>query len=313
MAERRMFSCKITSSDSFKMMSVAAQALYFHLGMEADDDGFVNNAMSIARSIGASKENIEEILQNRFAIRMNDNLIVIKHWRINNYLQKDRYHETAYKQYKDQLVVKENGSYTEKDKTDPNWLPTGYYLKGNCIQSVYEMDTEDRIGKDRIDNNIVLSSTNVSDNTHSPAVAEEPAKTAKNPVNYEEIAELYNRICVAFPQITKLSERRKKAIRARINGGYSVRDFETVFRKAQASDFLKGANDRNWCADFDWILNDGNMAKILDGNYDNGKAKLKGKTYAPGIVADGSDPNKYKNAKTFKELAEEEKRARLGI
>ena len=159
MAERRMFSCKITSSDDFKMMSLAAQALYFQLGMEADDDGFVNNAVSIARSIGAGTEAIEEIISNRFAIRMNKKLLVIKHWKINNYIQKDRYHETAYKQYKDLLVLKDNDSYTEKDKSDTRWSADGYKMDTDCVQNVSKMDTEVRIGKDSIDNRVSVDPT----------------------------------------------------------------------------------------------------------------------------------------------------------
>ena len=164
MAERRMFSCKITSSDAFKMMSLAAQALYFQLGMEADDDGFVNNAVSIARSIGAGTDEIEEIISNRFAIRMNKKLLVIKHWKINNYIQKDRYHETAYKAYKDQLIIKDNDSYTEKDKSDTRWSANGYDLDTACIQGVSKMDTEVRIGKDSKDNkvSVVPSKKNLS-------------------------------------------------------------------------------------------------------------------------------------------------------
>lgn len=151
MAERRMFSCKITSSDSFKLMSLGAQALYFQLGMEADDDGFVNNPLSVARSLGASQAEIEELIDNRFLIRLTKSLVVIKHWGINNYIKKDRYKETAYKQYKDLLVIKENGSYTEKDKSDPCWTQFGYTLDTDCLQFGSKMDTQDRIGKDRID------------------------------------------------------------------------------------------------------------------------------------------------------------------
>ena len=87
-------------------------------------------------------------------------------------------------------------------------------------------------------------------------------------VTCQQIADLYNDTCVSFPQVRTLSEKRKKAIKARFKK-YSLDDFKTLFIKAEASDFLKGANKRNWSATFDWLIEDGNMAKVLDGNYDN--------------------------------------------
>lgn len=89
------------------------------------------------------------------------------------------------------------------------------------------------------------------------------------PVPYSKIKELYNAICTAYPKCTAMSDARKKAIAARMHSGYTVEDFRRVFEKAQASSFLKGGNNRNWRASFDWLLKDSNMAKVLDGNYDD--------------------------------------------
>ncbi|MCI8351901.1 MAG: hypothetical protein HFJ86_12195 [Oscillospiraceae bacterium] len=86
---------------------------------------------------------------------------------------------------------------------------------------------------------------------------------------YKEIAALYNEICVSFPRLTKLSEARKKAIRARLASGYTLESFRDLFQKAEVSNFLKGQNDRNWQATFDWLIKDTNMAKVIDGNYSN--------------------------------------------
>lgn len=86
--------------------------------------------------------------------------------------------------------------------------------------------------------------------------------------NYQEIIGLYNEICISFPCVKVLSEARKKAIKARLNI-YTIEDFKTLFEKAEASDFLKGKNNHDWSANFDWLIADRNMAKTLDGNYDN--------------------------------------------
>ena len=89
-----------------------------------------------------------------------------------------------------------------------------------------------------------------------------------NDNNYKYIKDIYNEICVSFPRLTVLSDRRKQAIKARLKN-YTVDDFKLLFEKAEASDFLKGSNNRDWQANFDWLIKDANMAKVLDGNYDN--------------------------------------------
>lgn len=88
-------------------------------------------------------------------------------------------------------------------------------------------------------------------------------------IPYEKIGEMYNQICKSFPRCTSLSDARKKAIKARFASGYTIEDFQREFEKAEASSFLKGQNNRNWMASFDWLLKDSNMAKVLDGNYDD--------------------------------------------
>lgn len=95
-------------------------------------------------------------------------------------------------------------------------------------------------------------------------------KEKNNIINYQEIINMYNDTCVSFPKVTKLSEKRKKAINARLKV-YSMEDFKQLFRMAEESNFLKGQNNRNWSANFDWLIADSNMAKVLDGNYSERK------------------------------------------
>lgn len=88
--------------------------------------------------------------------------------------------------------------------------------------------------------------------------------------NYQLIADMYNEICISFPRVTSLSEKRKQAIKARLKT-YTIEQFKEMFAKAEASTFLKGKNKRDWQANFDWMMKDANFAKILDGNYDDAK------------------------------------------
>ena len=117
MAEKRMFTMQIVDSDAFLDMPLSTQALYFHLNMRADDDGFVNNPKKILRMIGASDDDLRILLLKRFVIGFEEKgVIVIKHWRMNNYLRKDRYHPTQYQDELHTLGIKDNGSYTEQER-----------------------------------------------------------------------------------------------------------------------------------------------------------------------------------------------------
>ena len=94
-----------------------------------------------------------------------------------------------------------------------------------------------------------------------------PEKTDAFSAQFATIRELYNSVCGSYPRLVKLSDARKRAIRARLRSGYTIEDFKRLFELAETSDFLKGKNNRNWSATFDWLIADSNMAKVLDGNY----------------------------------------------
>ena len=96
----------------------------------------------------------------------------------------------------------------------------------------------------------------------------EKEREIKGKIDYQKIVNMYNDICISFSKVSKLSDARKKSIKARLNT-YNYDDFKTLFTKAEASNFLKGKNSRDWQANFDWLIKDNNMAKVLDGNYDN--------------------------------------------
>ena len=127
MAERRMFAKTIVLSDAFLDMPLSTRCLYFTLGMLADDDGFVNSPKGIMRQVGASIDDLNLLAAKKFILAFESGVIVIKHWRLHNYIQKDRYKSTKYLDEKGSLTVDERGVYTQ------------------CIQDVYKMDTQDRL------------------------------------------------------------------------------------------------------------------------------------------------------------------------
>ena len=139
MAERRMFAKKITESDAFLDMPSSTQMLYFHLSMNADDDGFVNNPKKIQRMCGASNDDFKLLIAKSFVILFESGVIVIKHWKMHNYIQSDRYRPTDYVEEKSMLGIKKNKAYTlDEDK-----------MVAKCIQDVSV--GKDSIGEDRLD------------------------------------------------------------------------------------------------------------------------------------------------------------------
>lgn len=173
MAQRRMFSLKVVDTDAFMDMPLSAQALYFHLGMRADDDGFVSNARRIQRVVGASDDDFKILLMKRFLLSFESGVIVIKHWRLNNFIRNDRYTPTLYQDELRTLFMKENGVYTDHpilhsdtsgmtngipdvipsgNRSDiPEGIPREEIGIPSDNQTVTERYPQVRLGKDRID------------------------------------------------------------------------------------------------------------------------------------------------------------------
>jgi len=128
MAERRMFTKKVTDDDNFMALSASAQALYLHLSMAADDDGFCNQVSISMFKAHASVQDLQALLEKRYIYQFENGVIVIKHWRMANALRKDRYNPTAFQEELKQLGLKENGAYT--------WLPDGCQMVAERLPQV---------------------------------------------------------------------------------------------------------------------------------------------------------------------------------
>lgn len=149
MAERRMFAKSIVDSDAFIDMPMSARLLYYDLGMRADDDGFVNSPKKIMRMTGATNDDMNILLMRKFVIDFDNGVVVIKHWRIHNYIQKDRYKPTNYKEQMAMLETDENGSYRRLKSPAPCIQPVST-LEPECIQNVSTTEPQDRLVKDRL-------------------------------------------------------------------------------------------------------------------------------------------------------------------
>lgn len=214
MAQRRMFSRKITESDQFLDMPMSAQVLYFHINMQADDDGFVGNAKTIKRMIGASDDDLKLLIAKQFLIPFETGIVVIRDWKIHNYIQKDRYSETFYQHEKAQLETLGNKQYQRMDT--------------ECIQDVSSLDTQVRLGKDRLgkERDIQSSSDELDD------------------IPYKGIIDYLNE--KTGSQFRNTTKKTQTLIKARFAEGFNLDDFKKVIDTKAA----------------EW-LNDSKMSKFL--------------------------------------------------
>jgi uncharacterized phage protein (TIGR02220 family) len=195
-----MFAKTIIDSDAFLDMPLTTQALYFHLSMRADDDGFLNNPMKVLRMVGCNKNDLDLLIAKRFLLSFDNGIVVVKHWRIHNYIQKDRYKETVYIEEKKQLQTKDNGTYTLGDT--------------ECIQNGYSLEAQVRLGKDRLeegkDIDIILGDEHPTE-CHIP---------------YSRIIDYLNAKTGSSYKST--SVKTQTLIKTRINERFTEQDFYTV-------------------------------------------------------------------------------------
>lgn len=276
MAQRRMFAKTIIDSDAFLDMPLSTQVLYFHLSMRADDDGFINNPKKIQRMIGCNDDDLRLLLTKKFLITFESGVVVIKHWKIHNYIQPDRYKETLYKDEKSQLLLKENKAYKLMDT--------------ECIQSDYNSDTQVRLGKDRLEIELGKDSIEL-DNSIS--------KDILVPKHLVPIQEAWNSL--GLSKIRDIKGNRLKLLNARIKE-YGTDGVLEAIENIKTSSFLKGQNKTCWTIAFDWLIKPNNFIKVLEGNY-----KDKEVSHGHNTSSAGED-KKWNYTIPECELTEEERR-----
>lgn len=273
MAQRRMFSKDIIDSDAFLEMPSSTQCLYFHLSMRADDDGFLNNPKKIQRMIGCSEDDFKILLMKKFIIIFESGICVIKHWRIHNYIKKDRYKETLYQEEKSFIGVKENGAYTRLEY--PILLASE-----ECIQNGDKVDTQDRLGKVRLGKDSIELGKVISDDEEIIISAKKTDKIIKawNELNLQKLSSI------------NYGTNRYKLLNLRIKE-YGIDKIIEAIERIGKSSFLKGENDRGWTITFDWFIKPNNFPKLLEGNYDD---KVGANNGVRGIGKDSkTSENKY--------------------
>jgi len=248
MAEKRMFSKKVTDNDEFIKLSSSAQALYFHLNQGADDDGFNNQVELAMFKSHASSDDLIALLGKKFLLRFESGVVVIKHWWMHNTLRKDRYKTTNYQNELKALGVKDNGSYTLLESKNK----VGCHLVAKVV-------TQNRLDKNSIDK--IRLDKNIEDK--SSMSADTDTKTPL--INYSSILKYWNERSL-LKEITAITDKRKSNLHARIKE-HGVEAIFKMIDQVKNSSFLRGNNKQSWTANFDWCIRPNNFVKILEGNY----------------------------------------------
>ena len=256
MAERRMFTKKITDDDNFMSLSASAQALYLHLSMSADDDGFCNQISTAMFKAHASIQDLEALLSKRYVYQFDNGVIVIKHWRMANALRKDRYTPTAFQEELKKLKLKDNGAYTLVDdgcQVVAERLPDGCQVVATDKNS---------IDKDRLDKDIKSSSLRSDDSSIT--------------TDYETVIRLWNELDglgnIKGIKTISTGSKRLDNVRARLKT-FGIDGFKEAIENIKKSSFLQGNNVKGWTITFDWFVLPSNFPKVLEGNYNDKTGK----------------------------------------
>lgn len=275
MAQKRMFDKIITNDDNFLEMPNSTQALYFHLSMNADDDGFVNNWKSIMKITGTKEDDFKILISKSYLIPFDSGILVIKHWRINNYLRGDRYRPTQFQKEFNMLENHENKAYQLKSEWStigiPLVNPDKIRIDKNRIEKNREEensieDTKMSLKTDKIDK-MSLKTDNLSSNDSLAIASPTPTENKKEVFN--NFLNIYNEECTNLPKCLKITEKRKVAINKCLKEKIDEEVFREICIKANQSNFLIGENDRNWKADFDFVTRSDKAMQILEGKYEN--------------------------------------------
>lgn len=322
MGTRRMFSNRVIGSAKFLKMPLSTQALYFHLGMNADDDGIVE-AYTVMKSLGAAEDDLRILVSKGFVVVLNneDLICYLMDWSENNSIRADRKKDSIYKDLLLQivpeavLVEKKPRADTGKATAEHRELIAEYAEEseqavektaeeegiidekqdGQPMDNQVSTNGRPKLSKDKLrekSNLLFTEKLTRKESQNNPPDSDIQQETAS--ISYRRIFDLYNRICVSLPRCIVSTDERKRCIKARASE-FGEEKIEEAFRKVNESDFLSGRTDK-FKATFDWIMKKGNFVKILEGNYDNAEPQTKKASKTARDGHDGFDNSQYSKA-----------------
>lgn len=289
MARKRMFDSEIINQDSFLELSMESKALYFLLGMEADDEGFVSYK-KVLRLYGGTEDSLKLLIIKKYIIPFKSGVVVITDWKRNNYLDKNRIKETIYQIEKSLLIFNEQ---TERYELKEGLTEVKQMLNQNSIEEnsieesiinnicpskdVQMLQQTNDICLDKCTPEIEIEKEieidNICPSKDGQSITDDKNNTTSSEKkvldnNVIRAIEIYNLNCSNLPQIKKVTDKRKKAIKSFLKE-FTIEQLEEICKIANGTDFLIGKNDRGWKADFDFIMRTDKATAILEGKYSN--------------------------------------------
>ena len=281
MADRRMFAKNIINSGKFLKMPLETQALYFHLALNADDDGVVEG-YNVLKSVGSSEDSLNLLITKEYVKLLNNDLVIfVVDWLAHNKIRSDRKKDSIYKK----LLIESYPHIKLIEPTQRKDRPVNIEdgtSQGQRMVSVGEV----RLGEvsKEVLSTYVNESTPEADEEKKPIKKSKSKKVTKKDITdkkvneieletnniIEDVIDLFNNTCEMLPRVKKTTIKRTSSINARLNE-YSIQELEKIFISCSKSDFLTGKNKNGWVATFDWVMNPNNIAKIFEGNYKNKK------------------------------------------
>lgn len=318
MAKRRMFSLDIVDSDAFLDMPLSAQGLYYQLCMRADDEGFINNSKKIQRMIGASEQDLKDLINNRFILSFNSGVVVIKHWYIHNFVPKDRFKATLYQEEKALLRIKENKSYTWITKPNTSCIQSVNNPTTNCIHNDDSLETkciqdaddkQDDLQQKAAGNRINTDDNNLyteciqNDNKVYTQDRIDKDRLGKDRLGKDridkieqnkiisidqkkslssEIINQWNELTVyGVPEVYSLDPKRIDKLQSCL-AKYGTDKFAKLVAEIKKSDYLLGNTENGKPVSFDWAIDINNFGRIIEGVYKTiEKTKKGGRNFLP--------------------------------
>ena len=294
MANRRMLNKTVVESDPFFEMPADSQALYMHLVLNADDEGFVGNPETIRRMTGFSKDSLKLLIAKGFLISFQSGVVVVTHWEMQNKIQPSRKTKTIFTDEKGLLIVDEQGKYLIFNNSSEPCQQDADKMSEECQRVADKTSEQVSIGKDSIDKSSIElgkyrdSIEKVEDresiDNRGYGGKKERERKEPNETSYpqcscssypqsqqlepNDIVDLFNGICTTYPTVDGITQYSTALSNSLILDRYSKADYSTIFQKAEQSSTLKARiHDEESPVDFGWILE--HSKEIKDGAFDN--------------------------------------------
>ena len=294
MANRRMLNKAVVESDPFFEMPADSQALYMHLVLNADDEGFVGNPETIRRMTGFSKDSLKLLIAKGFLISFQSGVVVVTHWEMQNKIQPSRKTKTIFTDEKGLLLVDEQGKYLIFNNSSEPCQQDADKMSEECQRVADKTSEQVSIGKDSIDKYSIelgkyrdsIEKVEDRENIDNRGYGGKKEKERKEPnmtscpqysspsypqsqqLKPNDIVDLFNDICTTYPTVDDITQYSTALSNSLILDRYSKADYSTIFQKAEQSSALKARiHDEESPVDFGWILE--HSKEIKNGAFDN--------------------------------------------